>query len=171
MLRQGNTAAGDPERAIALREIRAEADRLLPQYFTQCGEDHFSHVLEHDELRFFKPNRPLLYRLEQYKGLRVEISVFMPSSAEKLNGQDWKALVTYEARAGRDYERLYREAVGRPPGFDVSSGLAQWSPWGDWGYGFVIELRKKHGRIMMENAPSPGSPPSRRAIACAMLPR
>jgi hypothetical protein len=114
--------AGDTERDIAMREVETEAHKLLPQYATQCGGDHFSKALEYDELRFFRKDRPRMYRIQQYKGLKVKVSLFMASPAEKLNGLAWKALVSFDASVGRSYERLYMEQVGKPPGFQASSG-------------------------------------------------
>jgi hypothetical protein len=150
--------AADTEHAIAKREMQAEAARRLPQYFTTCGEDAFSLVLEYDEVRVYQPQRPRLYRLVQYKNLRIDIMDYLPTPAEKLNGRAWKASVLYHGSASRSYERLYREAKGQAPGFYAPSGPAAWAPWRDLGDGHGMTLIKEHGRIVMEGEQPPGSP-------------
>ena len=74
----------------AEQEMEAEAQKLLPQYFTKCGEDYFSKYPAFTLLSFGTKEQPKTYVIEQYKDLTVQ-AVLQPlhrTGVAVVEGQD-----------------------------------------------------------------------------------
>jgi hypothetical protein len=143
----------------AEQEMEAEAQKLLPQYFTKCGEDYFSKYPAFTLLSFGTKEQPKTYVIEQYKDLTVQAVLQPLSKADSLNGPEWKALAQFNAPVTREF----KEMAGKPPKF-------AWSEWKDAVGGFAVfsvRLEKKQGHITMHK----GLSRERSAIECTAIPR
>jgi hypothetical protein len=144
-------AAQSPE-----QEMEAEAYRLLPTFFTKCGDDYFSK-------QTFRGN-PNTYIIGQYKELTPRVISHPLSKADPLNGIEWKGTIQFTASVMREFAH----------GKTFSGLLSTHKPdvWGEWkelgimaAYAFPIE--KKNGRITADQR----GPMERASIDCAAIPR
>jgi hypothetical protein len=138
------------------QEMEAEARKLLPTFFTKCGDDYFSK-------QTFQGN-PDTYIIGQYKELTPRVTSYSLSKADLLNGIEWKGIIHFTASVTREFAhgKIFSGTLGihKP---DV------WSEWKDMGImaAHAIPVEKKNGRItanqrgLMERA----------SIDCTSIPR
>jgi hypothetical protein len=138
------------------QEIEAEAQKLLPTYFTKCGDDYFSK-------QTFEGN-PDTYIIGQYKELTTRIISHSLSQADSLNGIEWKGIIQFTATVMREFVhgKMFEDILSRRKP-DV------WSEWEQASMLAVnaVPTEKKNGRIIMNQRMSKG----RASIDCAAIPR
>jgi hypothetical protein len=144
-------AAQSPE-----QEMEAEARRLLPTFFTKCGDDYFSK-------QTFRGN-PNTYIIGQYKELTPRVISHPLSKADPLNGIEWKGIIQFTASVMREFAhgKMFSQVLSthKP---DV------WSEWKESGMMAVhaLPIEKKNGRITTDQR----GPMERASIDCAAIPR
>ena len=137
----------------AEQEMEAEAQKLLPQLFTKCGEDYFSKYPAFNPL--ILGTKEKTYVIQQFKDLTVQAVPQPLSRADSLNGIEWKAVAQFNAPVMREF----KEMAGKPPKF-------AWSEWKETLSGLSVSLEKKQGRITINKGLSEIS-----TIECTAIPR
>jgi hypothetical protein len=138
------------------QEMEAEARRLLPTFFTKCGDDYFSK-------QTFRGN-PDTYIIGQYKDLTPRIISHSLSKADPLNGIEWKGVIQFTASVMREF------AHGKTFSGVLSTHKPDvWSEWKESGGLAVhaIPIEKKNGRITTDQR----GPMERTSIDCGAVPR
>jgi hypothetical protein len=135
------------------QEIEAEAQKLLPTFFTKCGDDYFSK-------QTFRGN-PDTYIIGQYKELTTRVTSYPLTKADPLNGIEWKGIIHFTATVKREFAHgpMFSQFLSthKP---DV------WSEWREMGIlaALGIPVERKNGRITMNR------PTDRTSMDCATIP-
>lgn len=140
----------------AEQEMEAEARKLLPTFFTKCGDDYFSK-------QTFRGN-PDAYIIGQYKELTPRVTSHSLSKADPLNGIEWKGVIHFTASVMREFAH----------GKMFAQFLSTHKPdvWGEWKeLGIIaahaVPIVKKNGRITADQR----GPFERVSIDCAAIPQ
>jgi hypothetical protein len=154
LLVAGIATAATPE-----QEMEAEAKKLLPMLFSQCGEEYFSK-------RTFKYRSGIAWIIGQYKMVTPVVKRQQSLTRKaKAEGVEWQGAIQFEASSAREYPHGMQFPERGPNALNRNDTWSHWKPPNLAAYTFLIE--KKNGVISMKRR----TPQELTAISCSEVPK